>query len=123
MTIFWVHPVLAIAAYFFIFINLAQTVFGRNQQCLWRSSVLAWFLLLGALISGMAWAYAAWDSYWSWDPKETSTLALFLSLSTYIVVLEKEWGWKLLRAISVTNATLIFVTISISRILESLHSH
>ena len=103
--------------------NLVQTVFGRNQQCLWRSSAIAWFLLLGGLISGMVWAQIAWGSYWNWDPKETATLALFLSLSAYIVVLEREYGWRHLRLLAISNASLIFITLMISKLLESLHSH
>jgi len=30
------------------------------------------------LASGAAWADAAWGSYWSWDPKETGALAVWL---------------------------------------------
>jgi len=121
--LFCVHPTLALAAYFFIFVNLVQTVFGRNQQCLWRTSAIGWFLLLGGLVSGMVWAQAAWGSYWNWDPKETATLALFLSLSAYIVVLEREYGWRYLRLLAISNASLIFITLMISKLLESLHSH
>ncbi len=121
--LFWFHPVLAIAAYFFIFLNTVQTNVGANQRCLFRTAAIGWFLLLGGLISGMVWAQAEWGSYWSWDPKETATLALFLSLSAYHIVLEKEYGWKILRFLSLTNGALIFVTLMISKIMESLHSH
>jgi ABC-type transport system involved in cytochrome c biogenesis permease subunit len=33
----------------------------------------------------MLWAQSAWGSYWSWDPKETMPLLLFLSLSASLV--------------------------------------
>jgi heme exporter protein C len=31
------------------------------------------------LLSGMMWANAAWRSYWNWDPRETTTLILWVA--------------------------------------------
>jgi ABC-type transport system involved in cytochrome c biogenesis permease subunit len=37
----------------------------------------AWIFALLSLVTGIVWAQIAWESYWSWDPKETLTLLLF----------------------------------------------
>ena len=31
------------------------------------------------LLTGMMWANAAWHSYWNWDPRETTTLILWIA--------------------------------------------
>jgi len=121
--LFWIHPTLAIAAYAIIFLNAIHTFGTVKERNLWRTAVLAWFVLLAGLVSGMIWAQIAWGSYWNWDPKESATLALFLSLSAYIVFLERGHGRRCLRLLAVSNCALIFATLMISKILESLHSH
>lgn len=37
-----------------------------------------------ALLSGSIWAFAAWGSYWNWDPRETTTLILWIAYAGYI---------------------------------------
>ncbi len=39
-----------------------------------------------ALISGSIWANATWGSYWNWDPRETTTLILWIAYAGYISV-------------------------------------
>ncbi|MDR1395997.1 MAG: cytochrome c biogenesis protein CcsA [Deltaproteobacteria bacterium] len=41
------------------------------------------FLMLG-LITGAAWAKAAWGHYWSWDPKETWALVTLAAYLAYL---------------------------------------
>jgi heme exporter protein C len=36
-----------------------------------------------ALVSGSIWAKAAWGSYWNWDPRETTTLILWIAYAGY----------------------------------------
>jgi heme exporter protein C len=37
-----------------------------------------------ALITGSIWANAVWGSYWNWDPRETTTLILWIAYVGYI---------------------------------------
>jgi ABC-type transport system involved in cytochrome c biogenesis permease subunit len=37
-----------------------------------------------AIIVGSIWASTAWGSFWSWDPKETATLATWLFYAAYL---------------------------------------
>jgi cytochrome c-type biogenesis protein CcsB len=41
-------------------------------------------LLTIGIISGGVWANEAWGSYWSWDPKETWALILWLTFAAYL---------------------------------------
>ncbi len=49
-------------------------------------SIVAGYLLftLGALFAGALWAHRAWGSFWSWDPKETCSLIVWLIYSAYL---------------------------------------
>ena len=48
-------------------------------------AVMVGFPLLGAtLLLGSWWSSIAWGSYWSWDPKQTSTLATWLVYAVYL---------------------------------------
>lgn len=45
------------------------------------------------LILGSVWAYRAWGSYWSWDPKETSALFTWLVYGVYLHTRTLR-GWR-----------------------------
>ena len=84
-------------------------------------------LLFGAvtLVTGSIWANAAWGTYWNWDPRETTTLVLWVAYLGYVTLklsLENEER----RAVvgSVYNI-LAFVTVPLSyfslQLLPTLH--
>ena len=84
-------------------------------------------LLFGAvtLVTGSIWAEAAWGTYWNWDPRETTTLVLWVAYLGYVTLrlsLENEER----RAVvgSVYNI-LAFVTVPLSyfslQLLPTLH--
>ncbi|MBN2037968.1 MAG: c-type cytochrome biogenesis protein CcsB [Chitinispirillaceae bacterium] len=79
---------------------------------------------LGALFAGAIWADRAWGSFWSWDPKETSSLVVWIIYCAYLH----------LRAISPKNGSAIHIlsiagflaallTFFASMILGGLHSY
>ncbi|MCP2520985.1 c-type cytochrome biogenesis protein CcsB [Candidatus Aminicenantes bacterium AC-335-A11] len=80
---------------------------------------------LGALIFGMIWAYQAWGSYWSWDPKETWTLITWfiyaLYLHTRIVM-----GWKGRRSAYIAILgflSALFTYFGVNYLISGLHSY
>jgi len=104
----------------------------RKENCISNtnlSDVFAnlgyFFFTLGALIIGPIWAKLSWGSFWSWDPKETSSLAVWALFSVYILL--KNFGKKykviafiiLILALAVS----IFTFIGIPTTIISLHSH
>lgn len=48
---------------------------------------------IGALFAGAIWANEAWGSFWSWDPKETGALIVWLFYTGYLHARLVK-GWK-----------------------------
>lgn len=80
---------------------------------------------IGALIFGAIWAYYAWGSYWSWDPKETWALITFLIYALYLHLRLKQ-GMK--GTVSAWFTVLgfimvIFTYFGVNFLLAGLHSY
>ncbi|MDD0148397.1 c-type cytochrome biogenesis protein CcsB, partial [Shigella flexneri] len=49
------------------------------------------FLTIG-ILSGAVWANEAWESYWSWDPKETWAFITWIIFAIYLHIrTNKKW--------------------------------
>jgi hypothetical protein len=110
----YIHPPIAIASYAFIFILIAL-IFKRGtipNKHIHIIALTTWFLTAAGLLTGMLWAQIAWGSYWSWDAKETLTLALFVTLSAALVAYfeKKTKTTKYLLAASCVLAVLTSLT-------------
>jgi len=118
----FIHPLLAIAGYVFIFLN--AYALHSNYEKRKRKNVfglIAWLLTLLGLTTGMIWAQTAWGSYWSWDPKETLTLILFFSVSAE-AIFQCEGRLKIAKILSISSCILSILTASSSFLIEGLHS-
>ncbi len=119
----YIHPPIAIASYVFIFL-LTAVVFkqgtkpNKNNRTL---ALVAWFLTAAGLLTGMLWAQIAWGNYWSWDAKETTTLALFLTLSTALVAYF-EGKTRPAKYLLVASCLLVVLTVFTSFATIGLHS-
>jgi cytochrome c-type biogenesis protein CcsB len=79
---------------------------------------------IGALFAGAVWAQRAWGTPWSWDPKETSSLVVWLVYAIYLHArLVRGWRGKGASVLSIVGFGLTFFTILGSRILGGLHSY
>lgn len=58
-----------------------------------RAVTIGFPLLLLVLVLGSVWAYQAWGSYWSWDPKETAALFTWLVYAVYLHTRSLR-GWR-----------------------------
>ena len=118
-----IHPPLAIAGYVFIFLF---TIFiftsnDRERRITTLSGFASWLLIGLGLLTGMIWAQFAWGSYWSWDPKETLTLLLFVTCSTcFIVYREKKHAMT--KILAATTFVLTIITAASSLLVMGLHS-
>ncbi len=120
----YIHPPLAIAGYILIFL-FTTLIFFQKQKTHKRTSLLgvsAWILTFLGLFTGMLWAQLAWGSYWSWDPKETMTLVLFLTVSLGQVVYHEK-KFTAARWIAVLACALTILTALSSFIIMGLHSY
>ena len=118
----YVHPPLAILGYVFIFL-FAILVFRRERKTrmLDLCGFSAWFLTFLGLLTGMTWAQIAWGNYWSWDPKETMTLLLFLTVSANLVGYHEQ-KVKLSKCLAVSSCILSVLTALSSFLFVGLHS-
>jgi ABC-type transport system involved in cytochrome c biogenesis permease subunit len=118
----YIHPPLSIIGYAFL---LLFTLFlfrrknpGKTTRLL---GITAWSLTFAGLVTGMIWAQLSWGTYWSWDPKETLTLVLFVAVSASMMALF-EGKPKASKWLATSSCALAVLTALTSFILTGLHS-
>jgi ABC-type transport system involved in cytochrome c biogenesis permease subunit len=119
----YIHPPLAIIGYIFIFLFAFSLLSAKNyeKKAVKYFGISAWIFTFLGLVTGMLWAQIAWGSYWSWDPKETLTLILFLTVTaSEIAYFEKKS--KLTQWVSLSSCPIAIITLLISFIIAGLHS-
>lgn len=68
---------------------------GEIEDFIWRAVAVGFPLMSLALLTGAVWAQAAWGSYWSWDPKETWALIVWLIYVIYFHArVAHGWGGR-----------------------------
>jgi cytochrome c-type biogenesis protein CcsB len=81
-------------------------------------------LTLG-IVTGAAWANDAWGSYWSWDPKETWSLVVWLIYAAYLHArLSRGWQGRRAAWLSILGfAATLFCYLGVNLFLSGLHSY
>jgi cytochrome c-type biogenesis protein CcsB len=95
------------------------------EDVMYKSIALgfAWFTV--ATILGALWAAEAWGGYWSWDPKETWALIVWLNYAAWLHLrMTKGWGgafmaWWAIVGLFVT----LFAFLGVNMFLSGLHSY
>jgi cytochrome c-type biogenesis protein CcsB len=80
---------------------------------------------LGGLVFGMVWAYKAWGSYWSWDPKEVWSLITWFVFALYLHT-RIVMGWKGRRSAAIAIIgflAALFTYFGVNYLLAGLHSY
>jgi cytochrome c-type biogenesis protein CcsB len=79
---------------------------------------------IGALFAGAIWAQYAWGSFWSWDPKETGALVLWLY---YTLVLHQNmrgaWRGRTLAVMSVVGLAIAIASFLGNLIFGGMHAY
>lgn len=76
----------------------------------YKALTLGWPLFTLGMITGSLWAESAWGSYWSWDPKETWSMIVWV---IYLVLLHlRTIGWRGRKMAYLSVAGFVFVLIS-----------
>ncbi len=66
-------------------VSARMPALDRLDEVSYRAITLGYPLFtIGALFAGAVWAQKAWGSPWSWDPKEVSSLIVWLVYSAYL---------------------------------------
>jgi len=135
---FWflIHVPASFLSYGFFasaFSSALQMLFSKskeNEENLFDISYLsvrnAFSLLTVGIVTGSLWAKSAWGSYWSWDPKETSSLVLwFVYLFYFHLSNRKTWRGKKIALLLIFGFVIvIFTFIGLNFLpIESLHRY
>jgi len=66
---------------------------------------------IGALFAGAIWAYEAWGSFWSWDPKEVGALIIWLFYTAYLHArLQRAWQGRRAAWLSVAGFAIVILS-------------
>ncbi len=95
------------------------------DDLMYKSIALGFAFFTVATVLGAMWAAEAWGGYWSWDPKETWALIVWLNYAAWLHMrLTKGWrgaplAWWALGGLLVTT----FAFLGVNMFLSGLHSY
>jgi cytochrome c-type biogenesis protein CcsB len=95
------------------------------DDIMYKSIALGFAFFTIATILGAMWAAEAWGGYWSWDPKETWALIVWLNYAAWLHLrLSKGWrgtamAWWSVGGLLVTT----FAFLGVNMFLSGLHSY
>ena len=91
----------------------------------YKTIAIGFPLLTIGIITGAFWANVAWGTYWSWDPKETWSLIVWLIYAAYLHArITRGWRGKKAAFLSILGfAATLFCYLGVNLILSGLHSY
>jgi cytochrome c-type biogenesis protein CcsB len=91
----------------------------------YKTIAIGFPLLTIGIITGAFWANVAWGTYWSWDPKETWSLIVWLIYAAYLHArITKGWRGKRAALLSIVGfSATLFCYLGVNLILSGLHSY
>ena len=90
--IFYVHVACAITMYLGFFISfLSSLMYLIEKKVHWdelavSGAEVGYFLCVIVLITGPLWAKPVWGTWWTWEPRLTTTFLLWLLYSGYLIL-------------------------------------
>jgi cytochrome c-type biogenesis protein CcsB len=118
-------------AFFAIAIALRRPINGRTPDAVTMDDVMYKSIAVGfafftiATVLGALWAAEAWGGYWSWDPKETWALIVWLNYAAWLHMRLMKGlrgtvsAWWALVGLAVTT----FAFLGVNMFLSGLHSY
>ena len=95
------------------------------DDIMYKNIALGFAFFTIATVLGAMWAAEAWGGYWSWDPKETWALIVWLNYAAWLHIrMSKGWrgapmAWWALIGLLVTT----FAFLGVNMFLSGLHSY
>jgi cytochrome c-type biogenesis protein CcsB len=92
---------------------------------MYRAIAVGFLFFTIATVLGAMWAADAWGGYWSWDPKETWALIVWLNYAAWLHVrLVKGWRGAILAWWAVVGLLVtVFAFVGVNMFLSGLHSY
>jgi cytochrome c-type biogenesis protein CcsB len=102
-------------------LSLADTL----DNISYRVIGLGFPLLTIGIVAGAVWANEAWGSYWSWDPKETWAMILWLVFAAYLHArITKGWQGRRPAILAATGFVVVWVCyLGVNLLGKGLHSY
>jgi cytochrome c-type biogenesis protein CcsB len=91
----------------------------------YKTIAIGFPLLTIGIVTGAFWANVAWGTYWSWDPKETWSLIVWLIYAAYLHArITKGWRGNKAALLSIVGfSATLFCYLGVNLILSGLHSY
>ena len=95
------------------------------DDLVYRAIIWGFPFLTAGIITGAAWANYAWGTYWSWDPKETWSLIVWLVYAAFLHArVTRGWHGKRAAILSIAGfLATIFCYLGVNLVLSGLHSY
>ena len=96
-----------------------------HNDLMYKAIALGFAFFTLATILGALWAAEAWGGYWSWDPKETWALIVWLNYAAWLHMrLTKGWSGKPMAWWAVVGFFVtLFAFLGVNMFLSGLHSY
>ena len=91
----------------------------------YKTIAIGFPLLTIGIVTGAFWANVAWGTYWSWDPKETWSLIVWLIYAAYLHArITRGWRGTKAAVLSIAGfSATIFCYLGVNLVLSGLHSY
>ncbi|MBI5058154.1 c-type cytochrome biogenesis protein CcsB [candidate division KSB1 bacterium] len=95
------------------------------DDLVYRSIIWGFPFLTAGIITGAAWANYAWGTYWSWDPKETWSLIVWLVYAAFLHArITRGWYGKRAAILSIAGfLATVMCYLGVNLVLSGLHSY
>ena len=95
------------------------------DDLVYKAIVWGFPFLTAGIITGAAWANYAWGTYWSWDPKETWSLIVWLVYAAFLHArVTRGWHGRRAAILSIIGfLATIFCYLGMNLVLSGLHSY
>ena len=106
-------------------VSLTLPTLDILDDLMYKSIALGFAFFTLATVLGALWAAEAWGGYWSWDPKETWALIVWLNYAAWLHMrLTKGWRGKPMAAWAVIGLFVtLFAFLGVNMFLSGLHSY
>ena len=100
---------------------------GRVEidDMMYKAIALGFAFFTVATILGSFWAAEAWGGYWSWDPKETWALIVWLNYAAWLHTrMNRNWHGSIMAAWAIIGLFVtLFAFLGVNMFLSGLHSY
>jgi cytochrome c-type biogenesis protein CcsB len=95
------------------------------DELIYKAIIWGFPLLTAGIITGAAWANYAWGTYWSWDPKETWSLIIWLVYAAFLHArITRGWHGRRAAILSIVGfLATIFCYLGVNLFLSGLHAY